>query len=118
MPKALRATRLLLSSSSELIQDGAVVVQDELIIASGPWSAIQPTLSSETEILNLGDVTLMPGLFDCHVHLSMDPSSFATTTATQPQDADLITLMEQNCVRVLDAGVTTGKRDANVHVIH
>lgn len=57
----LRAARLLISSGSEIIQDGAVIVQGDVIFASGPWSTLQPILPANTEILDLGDVTLMPG---------------------------------------------------------
>ncbi|KAF5371098.1 hypothetical protein D9757_010818 [Collybiopsis confluens] len=103
----IRAARLLLSSDSDIIQDGAVVIKGETIISSGLWLAVQPTLSPDTEILDLGDVTLMPGLFDCHVHLSMDPSFFATTGSAPPKGEELFARMQTNCFRVLDAGVTT-----------
>ncbi|KIK60200.1 hypothetical protein GYMLUDRAFT_1000090 [Collybiopsis luxurians FD-317 M1] len=104
---AIRAARLLLSSNAEIIQDGAVVVQGDTIVASGSWLTIQPTLPPDTSVLDLGDLTLMPGLFDCHVHLSMDPSSFATTGGIQLQGEELFARMQTNCSRVLDAGVTT-----------
>lgn len=107
MATCLRAARLLISSASEIIQDGAVFVEGGIIVSSGPWYEIQPTLPEITKILDLGDVTLMPGLFDCHVHLFMDPSSFQTTEATPLLDSELIPRMEKNCMRVLDAGVTT-----------
>ncbi|KAJ3993807.1 hypothetical protein F5050DRAFT_642203 [Lentinula boryana] len=107
MAICLRAFRLLISSQSEIIQDGAVVVGGDVIISAGVWSIIQPTLPQATRIINLGDVTMMPGLFDCHVHLFMEPSSFQTTDVASPLDADLVVRMESNCLRVLDAGVTT-----------
>ncbi|KAJ4464937.1 hypothetical protein J3R30DRAFT_2958364 [Lentinula aciculospora] len=107
MLTCLHAHRLLMSSSSDLIQDGAVVVEDEIVISSGPWNKIKPTLPENAKVLDLGDVTLMPGLFDCHVHLFMDPSSFQTTATAPHTDAELLSRMEENCLRVLDAGVTT-----------
>ncbi|KAJ3863275.1 hypothetical protein EV359DRAFT_82535 [Lentinula novae-zelandiae] len=107
MAICLRAARLLISSASEVIQDGAVFVEGEIIVSSGPWYELQYTLPENSKILDLGDVTLMPGLFDCHVHLFMDPSSFQTTEATPILDSELISRMEKNCMRVLDAGVTT-----------
>ncbi|KAF9075400.1 hypothetical protein BDP27DRAFT_1314945 [Rhodocollybia butyracea] len=103
----LRAARLLISSGSEIIQNGAVVVQGDVISASGPWSTIQPILPANTEILDLGDVTLMPGLFDCHVHISMDPTAFATTDNMALGEAQLYDRMQTNLLKVLDAGVTT-----------
>ncbi|KAJ3711293.1 hypothetical protein C8R42DRAFT_357447 [Lentinula raphanica] len=107
MTTCVRAARLLLASDSEIIQDGAVIVNHEVILASGAWHEIQSALSKDTKMLNLGDVTLMPGLFDCHVHLFMDPSAFHTTDVASPSEEELVSRMEKNCLRVLDAGVTT-----------
>lgn len=67
MAIAFRALRLLCSSSDELINDGVVVVRDRKIDNVGPWRTIQPSLPRDVAVRDLGDVTLMPGLFDCHV---------------------------------------------------
>jgi imidazolonepropionase-like amidohydrolase len=71
MVTILRAARLLLDSSSDLIYDGAVVVKDGRIADAGSWDALVNggAISSQEDIRDLGDVTLMPGLFDCHVCL-------------------------------------------------
>lgn len=66
MTIAYRAARLLTSSDAEIIQDGVVVVDGELITAVGPWSTVSAFLGN-SQVKDLGDVTLMPGLFDCHV---------------------------------------------------
>jgi imidazolonepropionase-like amidohydrolase len=73
MTTVIRADRLLIDSSSELILQGAVVVQDKLIIHAGPWSEVKEKLTGNEKIKDLGDSTLMPGLFDCHVPL-LSPS--------------------------------------------
>ena len=66
MTVAYRAARLLTSSNAELIQDGVVVVDGEILTDVGSWTDIGDSLGS-SEVKDLGDVTLMPGLFDCHV---------------------------------------------------
>lgn len=63
---AIRADRVLRSSSAELISDGAVVVDKGRIVQVGTWESLRPGLSG-AQVRDLGDATLMPGLFDCHV---------------------------------------------------
>jgi imidazolonepropionase-like amidohydrolase len=66
MVLALRAARVLTSSSAELLEDGVVVVDGEKITHVGTWPELKDILPG-IAVKNLGDVTLMPGLFDCHV---------------------------------------------------
>lgn len=101
----LRAARLIVSSFAKIIHDGAVVVKDERIEWVGAWSDFEQE-PNPLPIKDLGDVTLMPGLFDCHVHLQLDPSEMNTTEVLRTDD-ELLPLMAQNSLRLLDAGVTT-----------
>jgi imidazolonepropionase-like amidohydrolase len=64
--QAIRAARVLPSSSSQLIQDGVVLVQGDRIKLVGQWATLEKDLEG-VPVRDLGDVTLMPGLFDCHV---------------------------------------------------
>ncbi|KAI8233975.1 hypothetical protein K4K54_009401 [Colletotrichum sp. SAR 10_86] len=65
MLSIIRSSRLLCQSSAELIHDGAVVINGNRIEDVGPWESIK-TKWQDALVTNLGDVTLMPGLFDCH----------------------------------------------------
>lgn len=73
-------------------------------------------------LTDLGAVTLAPGFFDCHVHVSFDPmrmkmnSSRAEPSDTQTKEREAKELMERNALRLLDAGVTTA-RDLGSHGI-
>lgn len=69
---AYRAARLLVNSTAEIIEDGAVLIEGETIVSAGAWNSLGADLESSITVKDLGDVTLMPGLFDCHVI----PSSF------------------------------------------
>jgi imidazolonepropionase-like amidohydrolase len=100
---AIRAARLVPDSAAEPIEDGAVVVDGDTILAVGPWRDV----AGDTEVIDLGDVTLMPGMFDCHVHLTLDPATGATSAAPTRTDAEAALLMEANAGKLLDAGVTT-----------
>ncbi|KAJ4494047.1 hypothetical protein C8J55DRAFT_174769 [Lentinula edodes] len=106
---AIRSTRLLVESGGNLISNnGVVVVNGDSVVTAGVWDDIAPSLPDEIDIIDLGDTTVMPGLFDCHVHLAMDPSKLsATADIGITSEEDLLIQMERNALKVLDAGVTT-----------
>ncbi|KAG7090068.1 hypothetical protein E1B28_011685 [Marasmius oreades] len=106
---ALRSRRLLISAEDPLIDDGVVVVEGDRIVESGPWNELKAKVHGNYPVRDLGDVTLLPGLFDCHVHLFMDPTSgvHSTSAGVALSDNEVFALMKANCSRVLDAGVTT-----------
>jgi imidazolonepropionase-like amidohydrolase len=67
----LHAARLLEIDSGHLIAPAEVLVQGERIVAVG--TSVQHPAGSES--IDLGDVTLLPGLIDAHVHLFLHPGS-------------------------------------------
>ena len=62
----LRA-RTLLPVSQPPIENGAVVISGNRIRAVGCWPDLQP--HANEQILDLGDVILLPGLINAHCHL-------------------------------------------------
>jgi imidazolonepropionase-like amidohydrolase len=65
--------------------------------------------ASGVETIDIGDATLMPGLFDCHVHLAFDPGSGTTTTEVNSDEGATLERMRVNAKLLLDAGVTTAR---------
>ena len=64
----VRAGRLLDGSGGPAIADAAVQVSGELLTYAGP-AATAPPAPAGTALVDLGpDVTLLPGLIDCHAH--------------------------------------------------
>lgn len=66
---AIRADRLLDVESGRIVTDALVVVQGDRIERVG--GRVPPGAT----VIDLGDVTLMPGLMDAHTHLTMDIDS-------------------------------------------
>ncbi len=64
---AIRAARLLDVKTGAFIKDAVVLIKGERIAAVGAGLLIP----SGTKVIDLGSVTLMPGLIDCHNHLMM-----------------------------------------------
>ncbi|KAL3475448.1 hypothetical protein BJX99DRAFT_259395 [Aspergillus californicus] len=108
MAVVFRAARLLPTSKADLISDGVVVVESDRITQVGAFTTLADRLVN-VPIRDLGDVTLMPGLFDCHVHLQLDPTNHTGGTAITLPDEELLLLMAKHAKQLLDAGVTTAR---------
>ncbi|MGV3757379.1 MAG: amidohydrolase family protein [Verrucomicrobiota bacterium] len=64
----LLRSRILVPVTAPPIEDGGVWVRDGRIAASGKW-ADMCALAVGDEVVDLGEVTLMPGLINAHAHL-------------------------------------------------
>jgi imidazolonepropionase-like amidohydrolase len=69
-PTVLRAARLFDGKSDAVSAPGVVIVDGNKIVAAG--ARAQPPAGAE--VIDLGDVTLLPGLMDAHTHLSGEAS--------------------------------------------
>jgi imidazolonepropionase-like amidohydrolase len=81
---------------------GAVVLADGVIADVLPAAGTPPG-----DVTDLGDVTVLPGLIDCHVHLAFDASTDVLTPLLQDDDEVLLRRMADNARAALMAGVTT-----------
>src|SRR5579864_8633190 len=86
----LHAARLLDVESGKIISPGEILVQGTRIAEVGT----SVTHFAGTEIIDLGDVTLMPGLIDAHVHLFLHPGEedLQTVQESVPQRTITATL--------------------------
>jgi imidazolonepropionase-like amidohydrolase len=67
----LHAARVLDVAAGRVVSPGEVLVEGERISAVGS-SVARP---AGAEVIDLGDVTLMPGMIDAHVHLFLHPGA-------------------------------------------
>src|ERR1043165_2697037 len=66
-PIAVRAARMVDVKAGRLVEHPQIIVRGKVIVAVGT-SADAPPVGAE--IVDLKDMTLLPGLIDCHTHLS------------------------------------------------
>jgi imidazolonepropionase-like amidohydrolase len=96
-PIVLHAARLLQVDTGSLLQPGEILVEGDRIRAVGK-SVDHP---QGAKVIDLGDVTLLPGLIDAHVHLFLHPGAedlqtveesvpWRTILAEQAAKADLM----------------------------
>jgi imidazolonepropionase-like amidohydrolase len=98
----LTARRLFTGRSSEVLHnqvlhvDGGRIV--DITLRSVPPGA---------ELVDLGDVTLLPGLIDVHQHLAFDASNNPVAQLDADDDAALLLRMRLAAQRALAVGITT-----------
>ena len=86
----LHAARLLEVDTGRMISPGEILIEGERIAAVGP--AVSHPAGSQ--VIDLGDTTLLPGLIDAHVHLFLHPGAedLQTVEESVPQRTLLATL--------------------------
>jgi len=65
---AIRAARMIDVTSAKTISDAVVVVRDDRIFAVGPAAMV--SIPQGARVIDLGDVTLLPGFIDAHTHIT------------------------------------------------
>jgi imidazolonepropionase-like amidohydrolase len=100
-PVVLHAARLLQIDTGTLLQPAEVLIEGDRIRAVG--TTIDHPQGAK--IIDLGNVTLMPGLIDAHVHLFLHPGAEDLQTVEESVPARVI-LAEQAAKADLLAGYT------------
>ena len=63
----IRAERMITIASPVLVRNAVVVVTGERVVAAGPSASV--TVPPGAKVIDLGDVTLLPGFIDSHTHI-------------------------------------------------
>jgi imidazolonepropionase-like amidohydrolase len=69
-PVVLKAARLLDVRTGKLQSDQAILIEGERIKAVGPAVTLQAQAGAAARVIDLGNVTMLPGLIDTHTHLT------------------------------------------------
>jgi imidazolonepropionase-like amidohydrolase len=78
-----------------------------VIIQDGRISSVGGDVPAGARAVDLGDVTLLPGLIDAHTHLTGDLEGEWVTRAVRELPADAALRGARNAKRTLEAGFTT-----------
>jgi imidazolonepropionase-like amidohydrolase len=99
----LTAKRLFDGRSDTILSDPLITVEDGRIVElTRSVSRLQ-----RGDVIDLGDVTLLPGLIDAHQHLALDASPDPVAHLEVTDDATLLLQMRAAAIRALAGGVTT-----------
>jgi imidazolonepropionase-like amidohydrolase len=66
---AVRAARMLDVRTGAFVSNPVVVVEDDRIVSVGANLAVP----AGAQVIDLGNLTLLPGLIDCHTHVMLEP---------------------------------------------
>ena len=104
-PIALRASRMLDVESGKVVLNPVIVIDHDRIVGINP-----DTLPANAELIDLGDRILLPGLIDCHTHLTLDPHLVSGHEFVAESSAETTLRATRNARRTLRAGFTTEGR--------
>ena len=101
-PIVLRAARMVDVDTRRIVEPGVVVVRGEHIVDVSPES-----LPDDAEVIELGDVTLLPGLMDMELNFLMGGAGSTHMSAVQDDPAMKLVRAIPACRKTLLAGFTT-----------
>lgn len=72
----VKAGHLVAPQSGSVLADQLIIIEGEHIKTIGPAATLLPTLPADARIIDLGNDTVLPGLIDCHTHVTSQPENF------------------------------------------
>ena len=100
----ITAARLFDGHGDSIVDDPLIHVEDGRILTVTRRSA---SSNDSPDLLDLGDVTVLPGLIDIHQHLAFDASADPVAHLGDVDDATLLLRMRGAAMRALAGGVNT-----------
>jgi imidazolonepropionase-like amidohydrolase len=100
---AVKAGRLIDGHGGAPVRNPVVVIEDDRIVSVGAGLAVP----AGADVIDLGGATLLPGLIDCHTHLTGQPGDNYYDDRFRKSPIDHAVVAHVYAKRTLDAGFTT-----------
>lgn len=102
----VKAGRLVDVRAGSVLTNQAILIEGERIKEVGPAATVTPHAPSGAKVVDLGGVTVLPGLIDCHTHITSDPGDYYQQLFRRSA-IDEAVIAHVYARRTLDAGFTT-----------
>jgi imidazolonepropionase-like amidohydrolase len=101
---AVKAGHLLDVKSGRYLENQVILIEGDRIQTVGAAAEVQ--IPSDAKVVDLSNRTVLPGLIDCHTHLTMSPflGAYRALSVSVPREA---LLGARNARVTLEAGFTT-----------
>lgn len=99
---AIKAGRVLDVRTGQMLNNAFILIEGERITAVGA----NVTVPAGAEVIDLKTMTVLPGLIDCHTHLTFDPNQFGVSGLVRSVPRQALTGAKNARITLL-AGFTT-----------
>ena len=87
-------------------ENQAILIEGDKVKSVGAAADLTKNISAETRVIDLGDATVLPGLIDCHTHVTSQPENYYEDIFRK-SPIDVATTSHIYARRTLLAGFTT-----------
>jgi imidazolonepropionase-like amidohydrolase len=102
----IKAGRLVDVKAGRVLTDQAILIEGERIKEIGPSQSVASHAPAGVRVIDLSNATVLPGLIDCHTHLTFEPShmGYSSLGISTPREA---LFGAKNARLTLEAGFTS-----------
>src|SRR3989449_3020239 len=102
----INAGRLIDPKAGTVLANQAILVEGDRVKETGPAATVAGHAVAGARVIDLGAATVLPGLIDCHTHITSDPGDYYEQLFRRsPIDEAVVAHVYAR--RTLEAGVTT-----------
>ncbi len=102
----IKTGRLVDVRAGKILDSYGILIEGEKIMEVGPIEVLAAKIPSNTPVTDLTDCTVLPGLIDCHTHLTWQPENYTDDTFRK-SPIDYAVTAHIYAKRTLEAGFTT-----------
>ncbi len=102
----VKAGRLVDARAGAVLTNQAILIEGERIKELGPAGAVAGHAPPGAKVIDLSGATVLPGLIDCHTHITADPGDYYQQLFRQ-SPIDQAVVAHVFARRTLEAGFTT-----------